>query len=120
MKEACPTTQIPMGIVENNQEVNQITSISTNHQHCQSKKKQIEINPEVVGSYEPWMLAGKRLQRVEKKPEKETKIIENNTKMLYIKGVRTNTGSSFAILENITDDMETYPNNGQGDENNEA
>lgn len=31
--------------------------------------------------------------------------------MLYTKGARTNTGSFFAILENIAHDMDMHPNN---------
>ena len=66
-KEGCTVFQNPKEDDDKEKEVDRPKNQTRKVVHTKKGKKEMEVNPEVVDSYRPWMLVGRRFQRVNKR-----------------------------------------------------
>ena len=83
-KEGCLTTQNPKIDDDIEVEINRHKETTGMKEPIHKGKRELKVNPEVMDHNDPWILAGRKPQRIDKRRNgKETKNMGNEKRMLH-------------------------------------
>ena len=113
--EGCPTTQNPKVDDDIAVEVDRHEETTGMKESVQKGKSELEVNPEIMDNYNPWMLAGRKPRRMEH-DKKETKNMGNEKRNVAAPTRDQTKGGSFTILANLDEDSNVAPKKEQVEE----